>query len=518
MNVTEIIAEKKKSDRLIRLAAYCRVSSNSIDQLHSFAAQIRHYKEYERLHPEYTLVDIYADEGLTGTDMKIRTEQQRLFSDCKKGLIDRIIVKSVSRFARNTEELLIALRMLKEIGVSVYFEEQDIDTDKMNMEMIVTFPGMGAQQESEAISGNLRWSYRKRMESGEYNCNTPAYGYEHVNGQLVVKETEAEVIRRIFNLYLQGNGIQTIANILNDEKIPRRYAQEKWCSSTIRYIINNERYMGDAILQKSYSTETLPHRRKINRGELPQYYIENSNPAIISKEQYAAVQRYQESKKQQINKPQTYVLSQKLKCPECGRCFRRLTINGKIYWNCSGNTANSTSCKSRRVREDMIYKTFMLMAEKLKENRQELLGGLIHQLESLRNATNQNREKIQEIDKKIADLSAQNLVITRLHTNGILNATELASQTAPINNEISALRNERRKILMQDEDSELINSLKLLNEIMEKYEPQPQFNENLFEQIVESIMVDNRSYLTFKLIGGLELTEEIQIQGLCEIA
>lgn len=515
MNVTEITTEKKKSDRLIRLAAYCRVSSNSIDQLHSFAAQIRHYKEYERLHPEYTLVDIYADEGLTGTDMKIRTEQQRLFSDCKKGLIDRIIVKSVSRFARNTEELLIALRMLKEIGVSVYFEKQDIDTEKMNMEMIVTFPGMGAQQESESISGNLRWSYRKRMESGEYNCNAPAYGYELINGQLVVKETEAEVIRRIFNLYLQGNGLQTIANILNDENIPRRYAQEKWYSSTISYILNNERYMGDALLQKNYKTLTLPHKKKRNNGELPKYYVENSNPAIVSKEQYDAVQRYQESKKQQINKPQAYILTQKLKCPECGRCFRRLTINGKVYWNCGGKTAGATQCSSRRVREDMVYKTFMLMVEKLKSNREELLNNLIQQLESLRDITNKNIKKIQELDKKIADLSAQNLVITRLHTNGLINATELASQTMPINSEIAALRNERRNILSHDEDNELIDSLKTLSEIIEKYEPQPQFNESLFEQIIECIKVDDRSHLTFKLIGGLELTEEIQTQGWC---
>ena len=162
MNVTEITAVKKKSDAPIRLAAYCRVSSNSEDQLHSFAAQIRYYSDFTNKHSEYELVDIYADEGITGTDMSKRDDFLRLLRDCKKGLIDRIITKSVSRFARNTEELLETLRMLKSIGVSVYFEEQGIDTNKMNMEMIVTFPGMAAQQESETISGNLRWSIRKR--------------------------------------------------------------------------------------------------------------------------------------------------------------------------------------------------------------------------------------------------------------------------------------------------------------------------------------------------------------------
>ena len=175
MNVTEITAKSKEENIIIRLAAYCRVSSDSADQLHSFAAQIRYYKDYERKHPEYKLVDIYADEGLTGTSMEKRNELNRLIRDCKKGKIDRIIVKSVSRFARNTQELLVCIRLLKELGVSLYFEEQGIDTNKLNMEMIVTFPGMAAQQESESISGNMRWSYKKRMESGEFNCCSPAY-------------------------------------------------------------------------------------------------------------------------------------------------------------------------------------------------------------------------------------------------------------------------------------------------------------------------------------------------------
>lgn len=178
MNVIEITAEKKPAQDTIRLAAYCRVSSDSEDQLHSFAAQIRYYKDYERRHPQYRLVDIYADEGITGTCMDKHDDLHRLIRDCKKGLIDRIIVKSVSRFARNTQELLATIRFLKDIGVSVYFEEQGIDTDKLNSEMIVTFPGMAAQQESESISGNMRWSYKKRMESGDFNCCAPAYGFD----------------------------------------------------------------------------------------------------------------------------------------------------------------------------------------------------------------------------------------------------------------------------------------------------------------------------------------------------
>lgn len=190
MNITEITTDKQKK-KIVRLAAYCRVSSSSDDQIHSFATQIRYYSEYAKKHPEYQLVDIYADEGMSGTEMKKRDEFNRLLRDCRNGKIDRIIVKSISRMSRNTEELLVTLRMLKDIGVTVYFEEQGIDTDKLNMEMIVTFPGMAAQQESEAISGNMRWSYKKRMESGDFNCTCPAYGYSLDNGEMVINETEA---------------------------------------------------------------------------------------------------------------------------------------------------------------------------------------------------------------------------------------------------------------------------------------------------------------------------------------
>lgn len=270
MKITDITPTIRRKEEKIRLAAYVRVSSDSQDQLHSFATQIQYYSDYVKTHPEYELVDIYADEGLTGTEMDNRDELNRLVSDCKRGKIDRVIVKSISRLARNTEELLITIRMIKDFGASLYFEEQDIDTEKLNMEMIVTFPGMAAQQESEAISGNLRWSYRKRMESGEFNCCYAAYGFKLVNNKLQIVEEEAKVVKRIFDMYLQGIGIQMIANILNEEEIPKRN-RRNWCKTSVKYILLNERYMGDAILQKYYTTETLPFKQMINKGHFLLY-------------------------------------------------------------------------------------------------------------------------------------------------------------------------------------------------------------------------------------------------------
>lgn len=455
MNVTEITVNSKEENKIVRLAAYCRVSSDSDNQLHSFAAQIRYYKDYERKHSEYKLVDIYADEGLTGTSMEKRYELNRLIRDCKKGKIDRIVVKSVSRFARNTQELLVCIRLLKEIGVSVYFEEQGIDTDKLNSEMIVTFPGMASQQESESISGNMRWSYKKRMESGVFNCCTPAYGYIMKDGQITVNEPEAVVIRRIFDLYLQGTGKQNIAKILNNEGICRRYGKEKWYESAVHYILNNERYMGDAILQKSYTTETLPFRRKINHGELPKYYVENSNPPIVSREVYQAVQKLQKTRESDCSKNKgKYLLSKIMRCSDCGKTFRRQIVKGTAYWLCSSKATSVTECRPLRLKETAVYETFTMMIKKFADTRNYLLGELIRQIELMQSRLSDSIDLIRRIDKEIADFSAQNLVIARLHTNGVLNAAEFFAQSSEINNKISTLRTKRRQKLSKDENDE----------------------------------------------------------------
>lgn len=462
------------------------------------------------------LVDIYADEGITGTCMEKRDEMQRLIRDCKKGLIDRIIVKSVSRFARNTQELLTTIRVLKDIGVSIYFEEQGINTDKLNSEMIVTFPGMAAQQESESISGNMRWSYKKRMESGDFNCCTPAYGYDRLDGQLVINQEEAAIVRRIFDLYLQGMGMQAIASKLASEGIPRKYGYQKWSYLTIKYILNNERYMGDALLQKSYTTDTLPYKQKRNHGEHPQYYVENANPAIISKEIFQKVQELQVVKRPSPCKNKSsYPLSGMLRCPDCGRTFRRVFSNGTAYWVCNAASAGETNCSRRRVKEESVYEAFLSMLGKLKEFRKPLLGVLISDMEMMLSRTSDHHNRIAEIDSQVANLAAQNLVITRLHTNGILSTADYTAQASEINGKITALRSERRKKLREDEDDEQLDRLKELYEILETFDPTHQFDEDFFRQIVERVRVENNAEITFCLAGSIELAETIHEKGRC---
>mgnify|MGYP002536577508 FL=1 len=513
--ITEITRQKPTPPQ-IRLAAYCRVSSDSSDQLHSFAAQIKYYSEYCKRHPEYKFVDIYADEGITGTSMEKRDDFRRMLRDCKKGLIDRIIVKSMSRFARNTEEMLTALRALEQMEVSVYFEEQGLDTKSMNSEMFATFPGMVAQQESVSISQNMRWSYKKRMESGEFNCCAPAYGFDLINGKLVINETEAAVIRRIFNLYLEGIGMQAIANILNNEGVRRQYGREKWHHTTVNYVLNNERYKGDALLQKQITTQALPFKKQRNHGEQPMYYVENSNPAIVSRETYEAVQALIKSRQPSCKrKAKTYPLTRTLLCPDCGHTFRRQVVNGTAYWLCAEKATNKTDCAWRRVKEDEMYAAFNLMIRKVQANREYLLGTLIRQLEELQYRTTGSQQRIKEIDREIADLMAQNLVLSRLHGKGVLNAADYTAQSDVLENKITELRIERRTKITDSDGNKMLEELKMLSDILKEVEIGIGFDAELFEQTVDSITVESNELLTFHLAGGISLPEKIREKGRC---
>ena len=514
MKITEITAEKKEN-KIQRLAAYCRVSSDSADQLHSFAAQLRYYSNYEKQHPEFELVGIYADEGLSGTSMKKRAEMNRLIQDCEQGKIDRVIVKSISRFARNTHDLLQTLRLLKSYGVTVFFEEQSIDTSQLNSEMFLTFPGMIAQQESESISGNMRWSYKKRMESGEFNCCTPAYGFDLENGKLVINDAEAKIVKRIYDMYLRGVGKQRIADTLNEESVPKKYGEKKWHHSMISYILSNERYIGDALLQKNYTTDTVPFRKRLNKGQKPQYYVENANPAIISKETFEAAQQFSKKRMSSRNQNVNHALTQMLFCPKCGKAYRQIKNSGKLYWIMSVVEKSNCSCQYYRLKEWGIFEAFSLLTFKLKENRETIIGRLTTRLEQLQLRSGECGDRIGEIDKQIAQLSAQNHVLAKLKNNGILGTAEYAEQSSEIENKIASLRTERRRRLSQSQDDEMLDELKTLNQIIDEYQPKAGFDKTLFEIIVKRIEVIDSTAIKFLLLGDIELTEEISKKARC---
>lgn len=254
MSTITIIPSTKAQQLHLRVAAYCRVSSDSADQLHSYAAQINAYTQLIQQHSDWELVDIYADEGLTGTRMDKRTEFGRLLSDCRKGRVDKILVKSISRFARNTKDCLVVLRELKLLNVSVQFEEEHIDTQTLTSELMVSVFGSLAQQESTSISQNLRMSYQRRMEKGAFSTCKAPFGYRLKDGkQLTIPPTEAASVSWIFSEYLRGRSQAQIAENLTRRGLPTADGTPYWQETSIAYILTNEKYIGDSLCQKTYT-------------------------------------------------------------------------------------------------------------------------------------------------------------------------------------------------------------------------------------------------------------------------
>ena len=310
-----------------KVAAYIRVSTSNEDQLISLETQRRHYKTLIEKNDEWQLVDIYSDEGITGTKKDRRPELHRLISDCEKGKIDFILTKSISRFARNTIDCLELVRKLMDLGVHIYFEKENINTNSMESELMLSILSSLAENESVSLSENSKWSIRQRFKRGTYKLSYPPYGYDYIDEMVVVNEEQAQVVKRIFNSVLEGIGTERIARQLNEERIPTK-RNGNWTGSTIRGIVKNEKYTGDVLLQKTFTDEHF--NRKVNQGELDQYLIENHHEAIITHADFEAANRmleYQASQKNVAVGSRKYLnrypFSGKIECAGCGDTFKR---------------------------------------------------------------------------------------------------------------------------------------------------------------------------------------------------
>ena len=497
-----------------RVAAYARVSAVKDAQENSLQSQQEYFTEYIRHHPDWVFAGMYTDDGVSGLSIRRRDSFNRMVNDALDGKIDLILTKSLSRFARNTVDTLTTIRKLKAAGVAVYFQRENINTMDSTGEFLLTLMSSFAEEESRSISENVTWAVRHRYAQGIYHLPGLLLGYRRsLDGEIQVDEAGARVVRFIYLLALAEKSSTDICRILMEYNISSPGESKVWESKTVRSILKNEKYIGDAILQKQVTVDFLTKTSKPNEGEAPQYYVENSNPAIVSRETFQAAQNLLRSRKTERCKRKSYPLTGKLRCPECGRAFRHQVVNGKAHWIGSCRSSGATECQHRHVREDIVYDIFTDMVIKLKTYRGELLGTLIHQMETMQDRTSRNQERIRQIDKEIADLGARNHIIARLHTNGAINAVDYAMQTSEIGNRLTELRIERRQKLTEDEDDQLLATLKDLNGILDEYEPTVEFDNWLFDEIVESITVDSSEQLTFKLIGGITLTEQIPKKG-----
>ena len=313
-----------------RVCAYARVSTDLEDQKNSFNAQLEEYQSRILKNPEWEFVKLYSDEGISGTSIKKRKGFQEMIEDALAGKIDLILTKSISRFARNTIDCLSIVRELRDKGVEVFFEKENITTNDTKIEMILTIFASMAQEESKSISENVKWGIRKRMAKGVTHVN-PRYllGYEHdESGNLVIKSDESETVTHIYNLYLSGFSYRKIVEILVSEKIPNWKGEIKWTVAMIHKILSDEKYTGEVLLQKTYVKDFLTHNRMINNGQVPSYLVENHHPAIIKKEVFLYVQALKELKfneMQDFDRKGVNALSGLIYCSDCGRILSKIT-------------------------------------------------------------------------------------------------------------------------------------------------------------------------------------------------
>lgn len=496
----------------IRCAAYCRVSSDSEDQINSFMAQTRYYSQFFENSETETLIDIYADEGVTGTREDKRDEFQRMIKDCRKGKIDRIYTKSISRFARNTKDCLKNVRELKSLGITIYFEKENIDTANMTDEMMITIMGGLAQEESVSISQNIQWSIKNRMKNGTYIVSNVPFGYRKVNGKFVIFEEEAVIVRRIYAEFLSGNGLNSIYDILNKEGKIIGKSGCIWRKKSVRYILTNEKYIGDCLWWKKITENVFPFKKSRNNGQAEQYYVSGSHEPIISRADFETVQRLLAQKSEYFGHTELheYPLSRKIICENCGSTYRRKRSNNKTYWVCLKHDLNAAECSSKWIAEHKIYNAFTVLHNKLWHNYKQVLVPVQAALQDLKLRRFNGNSNVMNIHKEIAKLREQTHVLARLKTKGFLDDAKYFEQTTEITAKINKLQSELKKLTRSDDDDKILEEIEILTDYFEKCEnPITEFEESAFENIVEKIIVINQHELEFHLIGGLKFTEKI---------
>lgn len=351
-----IVPKPPKLEQKKRVAAYARVSSGKDAMLHSLSAQVSYYSDLIQNHDDWLYVGVYADEAKTGTK-ESRADFQRLIADCRAGKIDMVITKSISRFARNTVTLLQTVRDFKAWEVDIFFEEQNIHTMSGDGELMMTILASYAQEESRSASENQKWRIKRNFEEG-MPWNGAMLGYRLKNGRYEIIPEEADIVRRIYDEYLSGNGYLTIAKRLNEDGIPSRFGKQ-WGQSVISKILSNYAYTGNLILQKTYRENHLTKRTIINRGQLPQYHVEESHEPIIDMDTFNAVQEEKARRAARFNrKPQpkeTYPFTGLMVCEICGKNYRRKVTKTGPVWVCGTfNSMGKAACASKQIPEETL--------------------------------------------------------------------------------------------------------------------------------------------------------------------
>lgn len=506
------LSAKKK----IRVAAYCRVSTASAEQLISLEAQKAHYENYIKSNDEWEYAGLYYDEGVTGTKKEVRDGLLSLISDCEKGMIDLVITKSISRFCRNTADCLELVRKLLDLNIYINFEKENLNTGSMESELMLSILSSLAESESMSISENEKWSIKRRFQNGTYIISYHPYGYANINGEMVIVPEQAEVVKQIFTDTLAGKSTHTIAKELNELGVISKKGG-KWTPGTINGIIRNEKYTGDVIFQKTYTDSSF--NRHINYGEHDQYLCTNHHESIISHEIFDKANEIMNQRgKEKGNGENTlryqnrYGFSGRIKCGECGGVFKRRKhykpSGDYVAWCCTGHIENKDACSMKYITDDCIKVAFLTMMNKLIFAHQMVLRPLLRSLQGLDDKD--RLLQIQEYESKLEKNMEQRQVLTSLMASGLLEPALFNSENNTLIQEEEMIKAEKGRLMHSvSGDRTKFDALEKLIKFVSGSEMITDYDDEVFIAHVDRIKVVSREEIIFILKCGLELKERM---------
>ena len=513
--------------RQLRVAAYCRVSTEEEEQQSSYEAQCTYYTDKIMTNPEWTMAGIFADEGISGTSTKNRDDFNRMIRRCRQKKIDLILTKSISRFARNTLDSLKYIRALKGMGIGIIFEKENINTLETDTELIITFMSAFAQSESESISANVRWGKRQAMKEGKASVNfKKLYGYYlDDEGNPQVNSDQAEAVRSIFDQYLQGASLRMIRLSLEEKKVLNPTGGAKWDISQIRSILGNEKYCGDVLMQKTFTQDCINKKAIKNTGQLPMYLIQNNHPAIVSREIYRAVQAEKirrsasasPSKKTSSTGRSCYAskfaLSERLVCGECGTLYRRCTWKrdgkARVVWRCVSRLDYGTKyChQSPTMDEEPLQQAIMAAINSVMESKgmicRQITEAAVEETGLLPDST----MTLGEISRRLEELEAEFNILLQQPDSAAKNAERFGS----IANEMASLKEQREKIaarLRKDQTLQLhVHTMEAALGGMSHH--MQQWDEEMIRQLVHTVKVISIDHIKVYLYDGMEIDQTV---------
>lgn len=529
-----------------KVAAYCRVSTEQEEQQNSYAAQVNYYTEHIKNNPEWQFAGVYADEGITGTSTKNREGFNRMMEDARGGKIDLLLVKSISRLARNTVDTLRAVRELRTLGVEVVFEKESLNSFDPRCEMILTIFSSLAQEESHSISENVKWGLEKRMAAGEVSVAYSHFlGYtKGADGKMAIVEEEAKVVRKIYRLFLDGASINEIAARLTEEHIPTPTGKTHWSVSTVKSILSNEKYKGSALLQKTFIEDFLTKKVIKNTGQKKQYYIEKSHPAIIEPEVFELVQaelRRRTRLQRQLRSKSPFV--SKIICKDCGSFYgHKVQNSGSKYradtWYCSHKYDGERPCSTPTVRDEVLREEFVKAINQILEDKASRIQECEGQITALTDNTKleakaeKTDEALDKVLEELKELRYSNTITLQDQNEYHRQYDELSGRAKALSAEIDALSERmQERVAKAERIREYVRVLEGLGEIDKASEADRadvvnctagasgasgssktfvEFSDVLFLSTVEKIEMFSLGMMTFHFINGETVSVEIR--------